>query len=177
MSATTGDRYPARAFFQILIALTSGPRFALVVLWYFYTTRSAFTSSRAFGKFLMLVGITRTVACGGWVYITSTDDHMTHDIAMGLYLVCTLPWQLGVVYTTNRSLPQALKWRRILTGAFFTTLPPMIYYFLQHKVYRVPGGKFTDELRLWFLARFPYYRLVCAFFCFLIYSLHDLRLL
>lgn len=74
------------------------------------------------------------------MYITSTDDHFTHDIAMGLYLVCTLPWQLGVIYTSGRNNVQALKWRRYLTAAFFTTLPPMIYYFLQHKVHRVPGG-------------------------------------
>ena len=141
VSATTGDRYPARAIFQILIALTSGPRFALVVLWYLYTTRSAHTSSRGFGKFLLVIGILRTVSCGGWVYITSTDDHLTHDITMIIYLVCTLPWQLGTIYTSARNNPQALKWRRFLTAAFFTTLPPMIYYFLQHKVQKVPGGK------------------------------------
>ena len=90
---------------------------------------------------MLIVGIIRTVSCGGWVYITSTDDHLTHDITMIVYLVCTLPWQLGVVYTSARNNPQALKWRRILTAAFFTTLPPMIYYFLQHKIQKVPGGK------------------------------------
>ncbi|KAI7864413.1 Frag1/DRAM/Sfk1 family-domain-containing protein [Spinellus fusiger] len=139
VSATTGDRYPARAIFQILIALTSGPRFALVFLWYLYTTRSTKTSTEGFGQFLLGVGLVRTVACGGWVYITSTDDHLTHDIAMILYLVCTLPWQLGVVKTSSRH-PVALRWRRRLTAAFFLTLPPMIYFFLQHKVHRIPGA-------------------------------------
>ncbi|KAI9493497.1 Frag1/DRAM/Sfk1 family-domain-containing protein [Zychaea mexicana] len=151
VSATTGDRYPARAIFQILIALTSGPRFALVVLWYLYTTRSSYSSSRGFGKFLLIVGILRTVSCGGWVYITSTDDHLTHDITMITYLVCTLPWQLGVIYTSARNNPQALKWRRILTAAFFTTLPPMIYYFLQHKVQKVPGAYTTYAFFEWSL--------------------------
>ncbi|KAG2219435.1 hypothetical protein INT45_002320 [Circinella minor] len=151
VSATTGDRYPARAIFQILIALTSGPRFVLVILWYLYTTRSSYSSSRGFGKFLLVVGIIRTVSCGGWVYITSTDDHLTHDITMIVYLVCTLPWQLGVVYTSARNNPQALKWRRILTAAFFTTLPPMIYYFLQHKIHKVPGAYTTYAFFEWSL--------------------------
>lgn len=145
MSATTGDRYPARAIFQIFIALTSGPRFALVFLWFWLTTRSTLTSSKGFGNFLLGVGLVRTVACGGWVYITSSDDHLTHDIAMVLYLLCTLPWQLGVLATSDKKNPAAVRWRKFFTFAFFTTLPPMIYYFVQHKVKRVPGGKCLDE--------------------------------
>ncbi|CAO3638180.1 unnamed protein product [Mucor hiemalis] len=139
VSATTGDRYPARAFFQIFIALTAGPRFALVGLWFLYTTLSARTSTVQFGKFLLTVGVIRTIACGGWVYITSTDDHLTHDVAMVVYLLCTLPWQLGVLYTSPSNVV-TLKRRRIFTMLFFGTLPPMIYFFLQHKVYRVPGA-------------------------------------
>ncbi|GAA5797601.1 hypothetical protein HPULCUR_002991 [Helicostylum pulchrum] len=81
VSATTGDRYPARALFQILIALTAGPRFALVYLWYICTTVST-TRSKRFSKLLLSVGLIRTIACGGWVFITSTDDHSIHDIAM-----------------------------------------------------------------------------------------------
>ncbi|KAG2176266.1 hypothetical protein INT43_005500 [Umbelopsis isabellina] len=140
VSATTGDRYPARAVFQIFIALTSGPRFALVFLWYLFTTKSARTSSTAFGKFLLAVGLIRTVSCGGWVYITSSDDHDTHDIAMILYLLCTLPWQLGVWKTTPKSNVTSRKWRKLFTLLFFGTLPPMIYYFIGHKVHRIPGA-------------------------------------
>ncbi|KAI8387975.1 Frag1/DRAM/Sfk1 family-domain-containing protein [Radiomyces spectabilis] len=150
VSATTGDRYPARAIFQIFIALTSGPRFALVFLWYLYTVYSVGTSSRGFGTFLLTVGVIRTVACGGWVYITSTDDHLTHDIAMILYLVCTLPWQLGVLYTSSKNAA-ALKWRRLFTIAFFTSLPPMIYFFLQHKVHKIPGAYTTYAFFEWSL--------------------------
>lgn len=109
-------------------------------LWYVYTTRSAKTSSKGFGLFLLSVGIIRTVSCGGWVYITSTDDHLTHDITMVIYLLCTLPWQLGVLYTTANENQTAVRWRKLLTSAFFTTLPPMIYFFIQHKVQKVPGG-------------------------------------
>ncbi|ORX62853.1 hypothetical protein DM01DRAFT_1297685 [Hesseltinella vesiculosa] len=151
VSATTGDRYPARAIFQIFIALTSGPRFALVLLWYFYTTRSSQTSSPGFGKFLLVVGLIRTLSCGGWTYITSTDDHLAHDIAMVVYLLCTLPWQLGTLYTTPGKYPAARKWRRIFTCAFFGSLPPMIYYFIQHKVHRIPGAYTTYAFFEWSL--------------------------
>lgn len=151
VSATTGDRYPARAIFQILIALTSGPRFALVFLWYFYTTKSAKTVSSGFGTFLLFVGIIRTVSCGGWVYITSTDDHLTHDITMVIYLLCTLPWQLGVLYSSASENKTAIKWRKSLTAAFFTTLPPMIYFFIQHKVQKVPGAYTTYAFFEWSL--------------------------
>ncbi|KAI8358483.1 Frag1/DRAM/Sfk1 family-domain-containing protein [Choanephora cucurbitarum] len=151
VSATTGDRYPARALFQILIALTSGPRFALVFLWYFYSTRSDKTVSETTGLSLLAVGIIRTVACGGWVYITSTDDHLTHDIAMVLYLLCTLPWQLGVLYSTSTENKTAVQYRKFLTTAFFTTLPPMIYFFIQHKVQRVPGAYTTYAFFEWSL--------------------------
>ncbi|KAG1502139.1 hypothetical protein G6F47_001841 [Rhizopus delemar] len=151
VSATTGDRYPARAIFQIFIALTSGPRFALVFLWYFYTVSSAKTVSNGFGLFLLSVGVVRTVACGGWVYITSTDDHLTHDVAMVLYLLCTLPWQLGVLYSSSKESQTAVKWRRFLTAAFFTTLPPMIYFFIQHKVHRIPGAYTTYAFFEWSL--------------------------
>ncbi|KAI9250628.1 Frag1/DRAM/Sfk1 family-domain-containing protein [Sporodiniella umbellata] len=149
VSATTGDRYPARAIFQILIALTSGPRFALVFLWYFYTTSYAKTASRGFGLFLLSVGVIRTVSCGGWVYITSTDDHLSHDVAMVVYLLCTLPWQLGVLYSS--SIPTAVKWRKLLTSAFFITLPPMVYFFIQHKVHKIPGAYTTYAFFEWSL--------------------------
>ncbi|OAD07684.1 hypothetical protein MUCCIDRAFT_186110 [Mucor lusitanicus CBS 277.49] len=151
VSATTGDRYPARAIFQILIALTSGPRFALVFLWYFYITHSAKTVSKGFGLGLLAVGIIRTVSCGGWVYITSTDDHLTHDIAMVIYLLCTLPWQLGVLYSSSSNNQVAVRWRKFLTSAFFTTLPPMIYFFIQHKVQRIPGAYTTYAFFEWSL--------------------------
>jgi Frag1/DRAM/Sfk1 family len=87
-----GDWYPERSVFQILIAITSGPRFALVFLQYFLSKNK--TSSR-WPTFLFYVGIVRTLSCGGWVYITSTDDHDAHDILMILYIVCNIPWMIG----------------------------------------------------------------------------------
>lgn len=75
---TIGDWYPERQIFQILVAITSGPRFA-VVLGLYLLTRSA-TSSLP--TFVACTGFARTIACGGWVYITSTDSADMHDIFM-----------------------------------------------------------------------------------------------
>ncbi|KAF3919268.1 hypothetical protein ABW20_dc0102228 [Dactylellina cionopaga] len=81
----------------------------------------------------------RTLLCGGWVYITSTDDHNWHDIFMISYLVLTLPWTLGCLATSPVNA-KAVKYRKILAGLFFGTLVPLIYYFIQHKVHKVPGA-------------------------------------
>ncbi|KAG1112313.1 hypothetical protein G6F42_014777 [Rhizopus arrhizus] len=59
---------------------------------------------------------------------------------MVIYLLCTLPWQLGVLYTSPNANTAAIKRRRYLTMAFFGTLPPMIYFFVQHKVHHIPGA-------------------------------------
>ncbi|THH00526.1 hypothetical protein EW145_g7066 [Phellinidium pouzarii] len=115
VSATIGDWYPERSVFQILIALTSGPRFALVFLQY-YVQRST-SSSLPFVVFS--TGLMRTLSCGGWVYITSNDDHDAHDVFMILYI----------------------RRRRIaLASSFFLSIIPMMYFFIQHKVYRIPGA-------------------------------------
>jgi len=137
VSATIGDRYPERSVFQIFIAITSGPRFALVAIWYFLSSRRNPHSSLP--GFLAGVGLFRTVACGGWTYVTSTDDHDWHDIFMISYLVATLPWTVGclAISPPNRN---AIKWRKIFGGTFFATLVPLIYFFIQHKVHRVPGA-------------------------------------
>jgi Frag1/DRAM/Sfk1 family len=86
------------------------------------------------------MGLFRTVACGGWTYVTSTDDHDWHDIFMISYLVATLPWTLGCIALSPPN-PMAIKWRKRFGGAFFAMLVPLVYYFIQHKVHRVPGGK------------------------------------
>lgn len=142
-----------------MIALTAGPRFVLVFLWYICTTISTRTCSKRAGKILLSVGLIRTIACAGWVFITSTDDHSVHDIAMVIYLICTLPWQLGVLYTAP-SKATALKRRKILMTLFFGTLPPMIYFFLQHKVHRVPGGK---KKNLYIFVFFGYFKELISF--------------
>jgi hypothetical protein len=136
VSATIGDRYPERAIFQVFIAICSGPRFLLCFLWFCLASRPNSTLP----KFVAGVGIFRTLTCGGWTYVTSSDDHDWHDIFMISYLVATVPWTLGCIALSPPN-PVAIKYRKYLGGAFFGTLVPLIYFFIQHKVHRVPGGK------------------------------------
>ena len=158
MSATIGDRYPERSFFMLFIAITSGtqeavgwqmsmangrlgPRFALVGLWYLLTARPNATLP----KFVAFMGLFRTLTCGGWTYVTSTDDHDWHDIFMISYLVATVPWTAGCLALSPNNT-RAVTYRRYLASAFFGTLIPLIYFFIQHKVHRVPGGRFSISL-------------------------------
>ncbi|TFK50059.1 hypothetical protein OE88DRAFT_1661586 [Heliocybe sulcata] len=136
VSATIGDWYPERNVFQIMIALNSGPRFALVFLQY-YLTRSVNSS---LPTVVFIFGIIRTLSCGGWVYITSSDDHDAHDVLMITYIVCNLPWMVGGIACTPMANIQARKQRQRVCAAFFLSMIPMIYFFIQHKVYRVPGA-------------------------------------
>ncbi|KAL2016410.1 hypothetical protein VTK56DRAFT_3795 [Thermocarpiscus australiensis] len=135
VSATIGDRYPERSIFMIFIAITSGPRFALVGLWYLLTAKPG----RALPKAIAISGIIRTLTCGGWTYITSTDDHDWHDILMISYIVFTIPWTTGCIALSPPNA-KAIKYRKYLAGAFFGTLVPLVYFFIQHKVHRVPGA-------------------------------------
>ncbi|KAI0129057.1 Frag1/DRAM/Sfk1 family protein [Xylariales sp. AK1849] len=149
VSATIGDRYPERAFFQLFIAITSGPRFALVGLWYLLTAKPG----TALPKFVAGVGLFRTLTCGGWTYVTSTDDHDWHDIFMISYLVATIPWTFGCIALSPPNA-KAIKYRKYLATAFFGTIIPLIYFFVQHKVHRVAGAYTTYAFFEWSLILF-----------------------
>jgi hypothetical protein len=73
--------------------IPSGPRFALIGFGYLLNRRT-FPSS-ALPGFVLATGVLRTLCCGGWVYITSSDDHDAHDVLMILYIVLNVPWMLG----------------------------------------------------------------------------------
>ncbi|KAK3312905.1 Frag1/DRAM/Sfk1 family-domain-containing protein [Apodospora peruviana] len=135
VSATIGDRYPERSFFMLFIAITSGPRFALVGLWYLLTAKPG----RVLPKAIAISGLVRTLTCGGWTYITSTDDHDWHDILMISYIVFTIPWTTGCIALSPPNA-KAIKYRKYLAGGFFGTLVPLVYFFIQHKVHRVAGA-------------------------------------
>ncbi|KAI0838555.1 Frag1/DRAM/Sfk1 family-domain-containing protein [Hypoxylon sp. FL0890] len=149
VSATIGDRYPERSFFMVFIAITSGPRFALVALWYLLTAKPG----KGLPKFVASVGIFRTLTCGGWTYVTSTDDHDWHDIFMISYLIATIPWTIGCIALSPPN-PKAIKYRRRLAMAFFGTIPAMIYFFIQHKIHRVAGAYTTYAFFEWSLILF-----------------------
>ncbi|VUC35511.1 unnamed protein product [Clonostachys rosea] len=146
VSATIGDRYPERSFFMIFIAITSGPRFALVGLWYLLSRKPG----HKLPGFVAAMGLLRTLTCGGWTYITSTDDHDWHDILMISYIVATLPWTTGCIALSPAN-PTAIKYRKYLAGTFFGTLVPLIYFFIQHKVHRVAGAYTTYAFFEWAL--------------------------
>ena len=118
-----------------LLTISPGPRFALVGLWYLLTARPNSTLP----KVVAGTGLFRTLTCGGWTYITSTDDHDWHDIFMISYLIATIPWTFGGIASSPPN-PQAIKYRKILAGLFFGTIIPLVYFFIQHKVHRVAGG-------------------------------------
>ncbi|ELU40187.1 Frag1 domain-containing protein [Rhizoctonia solani AG-1 IA] len=80
-----GDWYPERNLFQILIALTSGPRFGLVFLWWFVTRTKHPKAALA----IAICGVIRTVSCGdmwsatshGWSGVFPT--HHMDNIRLG----------------------------------------------------------------------------------------------
>lgn len=125
----------------VIFRVFPGPRLILCYLWYLLVVRNVpANGSKGFAKFLFTNDVIRTVACGGWVYVTSSDDHDIHDIAMAVYLVCTIPH----VVMTIKSAPQNAKaqwYRKLFAYTFFGALVPMIYFFIQHNVHRIPGGK------------------------------------
>ncbi|KAK5630365.1 hypothetical protein RRF57_006080 [Xylaria bambusicola] len=146
VSATIGDRYPERSFFMVFIAITSGPRFALVALWYLLTARPG----NNLPKLVAAMGLFRTLTCGGWTYVTSTDDHDWHDIFMISYLVATIPWTAGCLILSPPNA-KAIKYRKYIATAFFTTIIPMVYFFIQHKIHRVAGAYTTYSFFEWSL--------------------------
>jgi predicted secreted protein len=121
---------------MLFIAITSGPRFALVGLWYLLTRKPG----HKLPTFIFSMGIFRTLTCGGFTYVTSTDDHDWHDIFMISYIVATLPWTIGCV-ALSAANSKAATYRKIIASTFFGTIVPLVYFFIQHKVHRVAGGK------------------------------------
>ncbi|SSD60490.1 related to Protein CWH43 [Saccharomycodes ludwigii] len=85
----------------------------------------------------LIVGVLRTVTCGGWVYITSTDDHDTHDVFMIAYIILTIPWN---IITIKKGGEKWKKGKILCSISFFGTLIPLIYWFIQHKVKIRPGA-------------------------------------
>ncbi|KAI8598621.1 Frag1/DRAM/Sfk1 family protein [Dissophora ornata] len=140
VSSTTGDWYPERNICQILIALASGPRLLLCYLWYLLIIRNVpANGSPGFAKLLLANDVIRTVACGGWVYVTSSDDHAIHDFAMLIYILCTVPHVFGTIISAPQN-QRAQKLRRTFAYTFFGALVPMIYFFIQHNMKKVPGA-------------------------------------
>lgn len=135
VSATIGDRYPERSVFQVFIAVTSGPRFLLIFANFFVLYNEGHKKAWT----MLISGLIRTFTCGGWVYITSTDDHDAHDVFMISYIVLTIPWTICMSSLSPKG--SLAKKGRILTAlSFFGQLVPLVYFFIQHKVHVVAGA-------------------------------------
>lgn len=135
VSATIGDRYPERSLYQLLIALTSSSRFILCYLTYYLTN----APNAKLPFILLVVGVIRTFTCGGWTYVTSTDDHDIHDIFMIAYIVLTLPYTIiRTILTPKNTTVKTL--RIVVATMFFGTIVPLVYMYLQHKIHRKAGA-------------------------------------
>ncbi|GAA5959623.1 hypothetical protein JCM21900_002958 [Sporobolomyces salmonicolor] len=148
VSATIGDWYPERNVFQLLIALTSGPRFLLILL--AYLSHAQLRPRSALPGVLACVAVLRTLACGGWVYVTSSDHGDAHDVLMVSYIVLNLPYMiLHTIFTPPTTRSKTL--RRLLGTSFFATLAPLVYFYLQHKVHQAAGAYSIYALFEWAL--------------------------
>ncbi|GAA6010929.1 hypothetical protein JCM10207_003995 [Rhodosporidiobolus poonsookiae] len=148
VSATIGDWFPERNLFQLLIALTSGPRFAVVVVAFLAHTQAR--PGSYLPGVLAATAVLRTLACGGWVFVTSSDHGDAHDLAMVLYIVLNLPYMVLSTLLTPSDHP-AKSPRRWLGSTFFATLVPLVYWYLQHKAHRVAGAYSIYALFEWSL--------------------------
>ncbi|KND04808.1 uncharacterized protein SPPG_00511 [Spizellomyces punctatus DAOM BR117] len=153
VSAVTGDWYPARNIFQILIAMAAGPRFLLLAINYLVHDVSMSTGSRFVARLTLLFGLIRTLSCGGWVYITSTDQHDWHDIFMITYLVAGLFYMIGLTWLSWRSskFGKQTGWKLRLGCiiGFLGLVPFLVYWFVKHKVDRIPGAYSIYALFEW----------------------------
>mgnify|MGYP001761897066 FL=1 len=153
VSATIGDWFPERNLFQVVIAITSGPRFLLVLLCAVLTLRR-----KGLGRAVVLlaVGMLRTFSCGGWVYVTSTDHSLFHDAMMGTYLGLTPPWMILCATSLGPGVPDAVhkraqRLRMLSAGAFYACTPFMVHLYLRHKRDHVPGMYTYYSLLEWSL--------------------------
>ena len=121
-----------------------GPRFALIFLNYLLNRpqKNWSTFPRFLSKATPILGLIRALAAGGWIYITSSDDHAFHDVAMIVYLVFGLFYMIGMTVLSRWTSPEGKGWScRLYTIIGFLALVPfMVYWFIQHKVHRIPGG-------------------------------------
>lgn len=144
VSATIGDWYPERNVFQLICATASGFRFLMVAL----CATIPYMRGRVVSALsLLLVGLLRTIACGGWIFITSSDDAFVHDVTMGTYLALTPLWMalcLGCLVPASgtQAAKAHVKGQRLRAASavlFYGCTPFMVYYYLRHRRDRIPG--------------------------------------
>lgn len=130
-----GKFFPERALFQIVCAVASGVRLAMIIIW-FLLTRSV--TSRV-PTMVFITGLLRTAALGGLVYVPTIDDHDTHDLFLATYLTFTAVWFFGIIHLTGRDSKSRVYRKRVLRW-YFVMFIPLVHYFTQHRFYQVPGA-------------------------------------
>ncbi|TIA97466.1 hypothetical protein E3P96_03389 [Wallemia ichthyophaga] len=143
VSTTIGDFHPERSVFQLLIATCACPRFITI----FLNWKECEKSSKAIADTHAILGLIRTFSCGGWSFITSTDNSTAHDIFMLIYILSNIIYMpLGFSLTRKKSL-------RIVRGLtsfyFIASLFPMFYTYFQHKTNKIPGAYTTYAFYEW----------------------------
>ncbi|XBW37824.1 hypothetical protein QEN19_003399 [Hanseniaspora menglaensis] len=125
VSATIGDHFPERNIFHIMIVICSFPRFLLHIMQFSQKNTA-----------LAIIGFIRTIFCGTFVYITSSDNHDVHDVGMIGYIALTIPYYI-LNYKNNDNKNYT---KLVFHCLFFITLIPLIYWFIQHSVHIQPGA-------------------------------------
>jgi hypothetical protein len=122
-----------------------GPRLLLCYIWYLSIIRNVpENGSPGFANLLLVNDLIRTLACGGWVFVTSSDDLVIHNFAMIVYLLCTVLHVIGTIQSASQNL-RTQKYRHRFAYSFLVVFVFMAYFFIQHNVYRIPGGKESDN--------------------------------
>ncbi|ORX35356.1 Frag1/DRAM/Sfk1 family-domain-containing protein [Kockovaella imperatae] len=117
----------------------------------------------------LMAGLGRTFCCGGWVYITSRDNHDLHDFFMIIYLILNLPWMfLAMQHSTDRACRRR---RQMAFAGFLLTIPPLVWMFYRHSVLRIPGAYTHYSLLEWSLVFWD-----VAFDAIAITELKDIRI-
>lgn len=159
VSATIGDWFPERNLFQVLVAVTSGPRFALVGL---CGLLAALQGRPKRAAFLLVVGILRTFSCGGWIFVTSSDHALLHDVTMGLYIGLTPIW-MAACFVSLAPAPDskhaeahqiAQRVRTYAAIAFYSCTPFMVRLYLRHRRDNVKGAYTDYAMFEWLLVVF-----------------------
>lgn len=134
VSSTIGDFHPERSIFQLLIATTACPRFIIV----FLSWMKNMEISKPAANTHAMLGLFRTFSCGGFVFITSTDNGIIHDMFMLIYILGNVIYMpLGSYLTQNSFIRNTRRW---LSLYFILSLLPMFYIYFLHKNRRIAGA-------------------------------------
>lgn len=151
ISASVGDWPAERVWFQLGMALASGPRFFSALFLYFVREldyrRRREDRRRWLTKVGFVLGIARMLAAGWWVYITSTTHMDLHVTGMIVYLAISIAYHFLQIYLfrdsrkpLNATDEYECRKKLILASLFVLTLPTASIFFVYHKIYAVAGA-------------------------------------